>query len=164
MFLHRIIIVLPSHTAPDAVRHRLIDLLHTVVAKILLRVCWEAFRLHAQVGPCEGCALDWPAQRDHLCLGYPTRMDDDDVLTHHIARARQHLNTPAVLGVYLDLLRHLNLAPQRLEFSPLHLMEGILDEFEEDPLIVIPYSYGSPRDVAQFMVMRIANIRHFCNF
>ena len=51
---------------------------------------WECFRLHCQIGPCEGCEEDWPAQKDHRCLGFPTRKDDDEVVSGHLPTARLH--------------------------------------------------------------------------
>ena len=158
-----LVIVFSSPAGLDPPRRELTELLHNVVAHIILRVTWEAFRLHCATGPCEGCEKEWPSQRDHQCMGYPLP-EDDDVLIEHLSAARRHLNQPAILGVYMDLLRHLNLCPRILQIEPMVLMDAILDEFEEDPLLVIPYNYGCEQRVTTFLLNTTGNLEHFCRF
>ncbi len=137
------------------------DLLRNVVAKILLRASWEFFHTHCATGPCEGCEQDWPSQRDHRCMGFPTRMNDADVVAEHLPAARRHLNIPAVIGLYLDLLCHQKLCPRNL-VQPTTLLEQVLDHFEADPLDAIQYSYGCEREVCLFINSRISNLELFC--
>ena len=98
------------------------------------------------------------------CLGFPTRMDDDEVVSSHLPAARLHMNIPAVVGVYFDVLRHLRLNANLLHMTPFHLIQGIPDEFEEDPILVIPYCYGCDRGVGVYINQRSHNLKNFGDF
>ncbi len=93
-------------------------------------------------------------------MGFPTRMNDADVVEDHLPAARRHLNIPAVIGLYLDLLCHLKLCPRSLQ--PTSLLEQVLDHFESEPLDAIQYSYESERQVQLFINSRISNLELFC--
>ena len=130
----------------------------------MLRACWEVFHINCQTRPCEGCLEDWPAQRDHRCLGFPTRTDDDDVLVDHFSVARHSINYAAIIGVYLDLLRFMGLSATDMHIEPVALVDGVLTEMEDDPLLAIPYSYGNvSMNVSVFINQRTSNVRHFYN-
>ena len=119
--------------------------------------------MSCQTRPCEGCLEDWPGQRDHRYLGFPTRTDDDDVLTDHYSVARHSVNYGAIIGVYLDLIRYMGLDAAEPHIEPVALVDGVLTEMEEDPLMAIPYTYGNESmNVTFFINQRISNVRNFC--
>ena len=91
-------------------------------------------------------------------------MDDDEVVSSHLPAARLHMNIPAVVGVYLDVVRHMGLNANLLHMTPFHLIHGILDAFEEDPFLVIPYCYGCDRDVGVYINQRSPNLKNFGDF
>ena len=91
-------------------------------------------------------------------------MDDDEVVSGHLPAARLYLNIPAVVGVYLNVVHHLGLNANLLHMTPFHPIRGILDEFEEDPFLVIRYCYGCDIDVSVYINQRSHNLKNFGNF
>ncbi len=76
--------------------------------------------------------------------------EDNNVLIEHLSGVRRHLNQPAIVGVYLDLLHHLNLCPYILHRELTVLMDEILDEFEEGRTIHSKCGIYFPKQFAQY--------------
>ena len=90
-------------------------------------------------------------------------MDDDEVVSGHLPADRLHLNIPAVVGVYLDVVCHLGLNANLLHTMTFHLIPGILDEFE-DLLLVIPYCSVCDRGISVYINQRSHNLKNFGDF
>ena len=56
----------------------------------------------------------------------------------------------------------MGLSAADLHIEPVALINVVLTEMEDDPLLVIPYSYDNvDMDVSVFINQRTSNVRHF---
>ena len=77
---------------------------------------------------------------------------------------RQRLNIPAAIGVYMQLLDHLDLPVHQLHLHPSQLILAVLDVFEENPLLVMPYIWSCKKDIDSYISAHIRNICDFAQF
>ena len=132
------------HTGVDPVVNRMVKLLHLVVANILLSVACECY--HRQRGL------------------YAVPSAESRVRATDLGLLRERLNIPAAIGVYLQLLQHLKLPASQLHVYPSELIEGVLDAFVENPLLIMPYIWSCEKDVGTYINERIRNVCDFAHF
>ena len=95
---------------------------------------------------------------------YHRQLPRTDEIATDLGVLRQRLNIPAAIGVYLQLLDHLNLPVRQLPLHPSQFILSVLDVFEETPLLILPYVWHCERDIESYIDAHLTNICDFAQF
>ncbi len=79
-------------------RGRMLDILKKILAVVLFRFVGEC--RDRERAKCEGCAQDWPSQRDHACMDFGWTRDNFYHLGTHGSEARHSINHLSIVGAF----------------------------------------------------------------